>query len=286
MEQFIFENSLGNSITIDQNNDSTFFLQSYDGLTSSEIIPITTTGYNQIGSKFIKNKIGIRLINISFQVYGETMQDFYEQRRNLSSIFNPTLGEGVLTYQNDFINKSIDVSISAMSYPTEKNGNLQLFTVELIAHNPLWYDTELSGLKLDGFTGGLTFPLSIVNGGVILAEKGAVGNIEIIGDVPSPILVEFRNSGTNPKLTNVTTGDFIQINTIIDDNEKIIVNTAYGNKTVTFINIDGEESSAYHLTSNDSKFFSLPMGLNKLSFEASGGMPEIYIYWRNWFLGV
>lgn len=285
MEQFIFKNSRGNSITIDQNNNSQYILQSYDGLTASEIIPITTSGYNQIGNTFIGNKLGVRLINISFYVYGDSMVDFYEKRRNLAKIFNPTIGEAVLNYKNDFIDKSINVSISASPYPTEKNGNLQLFTVELIAHNPLFYDTSINALKLGDFIGGLRYPL-IFDPSVKFANKGEVAFITINGDVPSPLSVEFRDNSLNPKLTLLNTGEFIQVDTEIEDGEKLIVNTAYGNKTAIHTAADGTETSAYNLITPDSTFFSLPIGDNQISFQGDAGLPEVYIYWRQWFLGV
>lgn len=284
MEQFIYRNSLGNSIMLDYNSD--YHIQDYDGLTASEILPITTTGYNQIGSTFVNNKLGVRLINISFYVHGATMADFYEKRRNLARVFNPTLGEGVLTYTNNYISKSISVSVSASPYPVEKYSSLQVFTVELIAHNPLWYDTNLTALKLGDFLGGLTFPLEFTGDGVTFAQKGIVATINITGDVPSPITVEFRDNSLNPQLTNQTTGEFIKVNTEIADGEKLVINTAFGNKTVIHTDAGGIESSAYQLITNDSKFFSLQMGVNKLAFEADYGTPEVYIQYRNWFTGV
>lgn len=284
MEQFIYKNSRGNSITLAYHN-SDYIIKDYDGLTASEIIPITTSGYMQIGNTFITNKLGTRLINISFYVVGNGIADLYEKRRYLDKVFNPTLGEGVLTYTNDYISKSINVAVYTSPYPTEKNGSLQLFNVELVANNPLWFDKDINALKLDDFVGGLSFPISFSNEGITFAGKGAVGTINIVGDVPSPITVEFRDNSTNPKLT-LDTGEFIEVNTEIADGEKLVINTAYGNKTAILTNSAGIQTSAYHLITADSTFFSLPIGENRVSFQAAAGTPSVYIYWRNWFTGV
>jgi hypothetical protein len=283
MEQFTFTNSKGDSITFGYDTD--YILKGYDGLTASEIVPITVSGYMQSGNTFIDNKLGVRIIGLAFYTQAPTMESFYEKRRYIEKVFNPTLGEGVLTYTNDFLSKSISAVVSASPTPIEKFGGFQLFNVELIANNPFWYDTNINALKLGGFIGGLTLPFAF-NPYITLAQKGAVANININGDVPSPIRVEFRNDSTNPKLTLVDTGEFIKLETEIADGEKVEVNTAYGNKTAIRTDINGTKTSAYHLVTADSTFFSLPVGENRISFEASAGMAEVYIYWRNLYIGV
>jgi phage-related protein len=283
MEQFTFMNSLGKSITFAYDTD--YILKGYDGLTATEIVPITTSGYMQSGNTFIDNKLGVRIIGLAFYTQAPTMASFYEKRRYIEKVFNPTLGEGVLTYNNDFLSKSISAVVSASPTPIEKFSGFQLFNVELIANNPFWYDTNINALKLGGFIGGLTLPFAF-NPYITLAQKGAVANININGDVPSPIRVEFRNDSTNPKLTLVNTGEFIKLETEIADGEKVEVNTAYGNKTAIRTNTSGAQSSAYHLVSTDSTFFSLPVGENRITFEGSAGTPEVYVFWRNLYVGV
>ena len=113
-----------------------------------------------------------------------------------------------------------------------------------------------------------------------------IANIKIVGDVPSPIRAEFKNESVNPKLTLVNTGEFIKVQTTIADEEKLIINTAYGNKTVEHIAVDGTIENAYHLITLDSSFFSLPIGENQLSFIGESGTPEVYLYWRNYYVGV
>lgn len=284
MEQFIYKNSLGNSITIDYT--SNYLIDSYDGLTASEIIPITTSGYRQNGATYITSNLGIRIINLNFSVIAESALGMYEARRNVASIFNPLLGEGTLTYTNDFISKSIKVIVSAAPTPMERYSTIQYYTVELTANNPLWFDNAESALKLGGFTGGLSFPYQFESSGVTYAQKGDIANITIIGDVPSPIRAEFKNASINPTLELVNTGEFIKVETSIDEGESLIINTEYGKKTVNKVNTDNSLESAFHLISLNSKFFSLQKGVNKLSFNGDAGTPEVYIYYRNYFIGV
>ena len=284
MEQFIFTNASGNTLTASYTSND-YILQEYEGLSASEITPITNTGYNQIGNTFVSNKLGARFISITFYVVGSTMADLYEKRKNLARVFNPTLGEGVLKYTNDYISKSITCAVSQPPYPIEKNGNLQLFVLELVAQNPLWYDNAVSALKLGDFTGGLEFPFDFEDD-ITFASKGDIANITITGDVPSPITAEFRDNSLNPKLTLVNTGEFLEVETELLEDEKLTIYTHYGNKTAIHTDSSGTETSAYHLVSEDSTYFSLAVGENQLSFEGDSGSPEVYLYWRNWFTGV
>lgn len=284
MEKFKYTNSLGNSITLDYTSD--YIIKEYDGLTASEIIPTNTRGYRQNGYSRISTNIGSRIISITFYVYAEDMASFYKKRRNLASVFNPLLGEGTLTYTNDYTSKSIYGYISSQPTPTEKMGSLQAFSVEITCDNPFWFDNEESAVKMGGFIGGLEYPLVFKGDGERFAQKGNIAEINIVGDVPSPIRAEFQDETINPKLTLMNTGEFIEVQTSIEDGEKLIINTAYGNKTVEYISADGTATNSFHLISLDSSFFSLPIGKNKLNFSGDAGTPGVYLYWRNYYVGV
>lgn len=284
MEKLTYINSAGKSITFDYTGD--YIIDSYDGLTASEILAVTTRGYRQNGYSRINTNLGSRYININFYVYADTMAAFYEKRRNLASIFNPLLGEGTLIYTNDYTSKSIKGMVSVPPTPTNKMGSLQQFNLEIACDNPLWFDNEESAIKLGDFTGGLSYPLQFTGNGEKFAQKGDIAKIKIVGDVPSPIRAEFKNESTNPKLTLTNTGEFIKVVTSIDDNEKLVINTAYGNKIVEHTTTTGAIENAFHLITLDSTFFELPIGSNQLSFSGDAGTPEVYIYWRNWYVGV
>lgn len=283
MEKFQFTNAIGGTVILDY--DGSFLIDSYDGLTAAEILPITIQGYQQNGYKMTNINYGMRAININFYVHGTSMADLYEKRRMIASVFNPLLGYGVLTYTNDYISKSITCIPTITPTPTEKMGNLQIFNIELTAHNPFWYDTDETALKLEGFAGGMSFPLSLASPGITLAEKAAMATIIINGDVPSPIRAEFKGACSNPKLTLERTGEYIKVATTITTGQTLRVTTDYGNKAVKLIQ-GSTETNAFNLIDINTSFFSLPSGANKITFLSDTGNPEIYLYWRNWYVGV
>ena len=168
--------------------------------------------------------------------------------------------------------------------PKEKMGTLQRFYVEFLANDPFWYDITESKLLMTGFTGGLTYPLESED--YQFADIAATAKIINNGDWLTPVRFEFSGATTNPVITNVTTGEYIEVAKTLVEGERLYIDTSYGNKTVTFVNTEGVISSACNLITNTSSFFQLQVGENRLTFVADTGTPEIFIVWRNRFVGV
>lgn len=283
MEQFIYTNPSGKSITIDYKGE--FLIDSYDGLTSAEIEPITIKGYKQNGYTLSGISYGARNINLNFLMRAKNAEELYKKRRTLAQVFNPLLGQGTLTYTNNYISKSIKCVPTVVPTPVDKMGLLCLVNVELTANNPFWFDTAENAIQLSGFVGGLKYPFKF-NNTIHFATKGSVATISIDGDLSSPIRAEFRGEATKPRLTLTNTGEYIEVNTVLDPKESLTITTEYGNKNVVLNKADGTKESAYHLININSSFFSLERGKNKVSFTSDTGDPEVYLYWRNYYVGV
>ena len=279
MERFLYVNAAGKSITIDYDSNS-YILQSHTGL-----IPYTVQGYRQDGASKNGLQMGTRIMTISFLLRADTMQQLYERRRYLGAVFNPILGDGVLTYTNDYLSASITAQVTVQPATTEQYGLLQLYTVELTAYDPYFYDPAERALKMEDFVGGLRFPIRFAPT-ISFATRGSEAAITIVGDVPSPVKVEFSGDSVKPKITNKTTGEHIEINTTIATGDRLIVTTAYANKTATIYHADGSAAGATHLITPASTFFALKCGVNHLAFAAQSGSPEAYVRYRNRYVGV
>lgn len=282
MEKFIYTNAQGRSITFAQKG--TYIIANYSGLAQSEVIPISSRGYRQIGKTLAHTGLGLRIIQLDFYLHSNTMEEFYEKRRELAQIFNPLLGEGTLIYSNNYTTKSIAVLPTLAPQPINKMGSLQLFSMELTAHNPLWYDVEDNRVRMAGFENGLTYPLE--KEWYRFADISSSMVITNVGDWTTPVKFEFSGSASNPTIANATTGEQIAVNKAMENGEQLIIDTAFGNKTVMFVDGSGKATSAYNLISNDTTFFQLALGDNRLVFAAETGQPEVYITWRNCYVGV
>lgn len=278
MEKITYTNTLGNTLTFDYTGE--YILTDFTGFGAADISPATTQGYKQHGQTLNDVFLGVRILTLRIMLWGNT----YEKKRNLDKLFNPLCGEGTLVYSNDYQSKMIKCVPTITPQIGERMGTLHFVDIELTAFNPFFYDVAENAMKMDDYTGGLTFPLASES--YTFAKKGDVSQIDNQGDYLTPIRAEFRGDAINPCLTLETTGQFIKVNTTIEPGEKLWINTEYGNKTVQKEALDGTITSAYNLIDINTSFFSLPVGSNRLSFSSDGGQPEVYLYWRNRYLGV
>lgn len=278
MEKITFTNSLGNTLTFDYTGE--YILSNFTGMGAAEVLPATAVGYKQHGQTVNDVTMGIRVMTLNILLFGNTDQ----KKRELDRLFNPLFGAGTLVYTNNYQSKMIKCIPTITPQIAERKGALRVVEVELTAYDPFFYDVAENVMKMDDFTGGLTFPLAAEY--YTFANKGDLSYITNSGDYFTPIKAEFRGDAINPILTNETTGEFIKVNTTIGLDEKLWIDTAYGNKTVQKEAADGTLTSAYNLIDINTSFFQLPLGQSKLSFGSDGGQPEVYLYWRNRYLGV
>lgn len=144
-----------------------------------------------------------------------------------------------------------------MDVKKNHSSNLKEYTIEFTAYNPLWRDVQQSALSLEDAVGGLTFPFKFNDNIKFLVTNDTSAAVEVVGDVPSPVRVEFIGGAYQPKIELTNTREFIDVNIRIARNEKLIITTDYGNKLVNKIAADGSVESANHLITSDSSFFSL-----------------------------
>lgn len=285
MERFTFVNGNGQSVVIGGHRDD-YLLVSHKGTTAAEVLTTARKGYNQHGQHYIKANLGVRIISLTFCIRRDTDLHFYERKRGLSALFNPLLGEGILTYENDYTKKCLTVSVTGMPDLAEKSKILGKYTVEFTAFMPFWYDEQETEVRLNGVTGGLSFPVQFTGAGIQFALKGARATVTINSDVDVPLTMEFSGPCENPVFANTSTGKRIAIKTAVSSTEKIIVTTDYGNKNIYKVAKNGTKTNVNNLITNDTQFFSLRPGANALTFDADTGTPEVDIRYRNLFTGV
>ena len=278
MENIIFTNSRGQSLYFDYSGD--YMIDSYSGFTSADIEVSTVKGYNQNGYSFVGVTYGQREMKLNILLYGNGAEDFYEKRSNLVAVFNPLFGVGKLTYSNNYETLSIDCYVSDMPEMTKTYGTLQLFSIGLTAANPFWYDSVEQGVKLQGFKGGLHFKFNFAHD-IRFAESANVGKVVNSGVIETPVRIEIKNSNATNPVVYLNKRQFIGINTSMTSTSTCIINTGYGNKTIT---IDGESAMRY--LKSGSEFFSLPIGTSEIALECDSGYPECYVYWKNYHAGV
>lgn len=277
MQRVTFTSSLGETIELYQ---SPFFLNEIEGLgdVSAEIHSQKSPGQN--GSMAIDYLLEERYIPIEVII----LKDLEANRELISRVFNPNLGPGRLTYQNNIVRREITaISEHVPKFPDERPRRGQKAMIDLVCNNPYWEDPNLNNVKLEDFVSSFSFPFSFP---VSFAIRGDMRTLLNEGHVPTPIKVTFIGEAVNPKITNLTTGEFIRINRTIPKDYKLVITTDVNHKSVKIIAPDGIETNAMGYIDLDSDFFSLDVGNNQLSFITDGGTPEVYIEYRNLYVGV
>lgn len=266
-------------------NTGPIILQKITGLGYVESEVISQKAPYQDGSTRVNTTLSSRNITMTIIIQEGSVRKAQETKAYLSRVFNPKLG-GKLIYSNDYHEKEIQCISENGIELIEDSGSMITLFISLLADNPFWLDTYVSGESMADWIGGMSFPFSFP---ISYATRSTRTDTLAInsGDVETPIYIEFIGNAVNPKLINVDTGEFIKVNKTIKSNEKLVINTEFGNKEVALVNLDsGEKQNAFGYLDQESDFFDLEVGDNKLNFSADSGNPKVYVKWQNRYMGV
>lgn len=277
MEKFTFTNKYGSSISIGYNN-ADFTLLEYEGLTTAEVIPMTYKGFRQHGDTVSYIDMGARIVTISFLDIGTDMTNIYRRRRNLASVFNPTV-LGTLKYENDYISVVLeDVEVTTQPSPTNRYGTLQEYEVELTAHNPFFRDETMTEISGNSFTFTYT--------GDIPASWIAEWNFSTNDYNPSSVYI--YNQGNNSSA--LIYPDFTTIDLPIGSSSAYYgVCTAYGKKGTCLQDsgygaLDFNSNWVAARIRSDSKYCNIYPGTVEVGIGMSGQSTKLKYY--NWYSGV
>lgn len=280
MQKVTFINNRGESIEIGY--QFPFFLSRIEGLGDVEADISNQKSPSQDGSTFIDSTLRERPISIEVDI----LQNLEYNRRILSRVFNPRLGEGILIYENKAGKWEIKaVPEHVPSFPDERPKVHQKALIDLICSDPYWKSSEIISEPMTAYRGLFRFPLTLPTQ---FGEEGTTQVFVNEGDVDTPVQIEFRGPATNPRVTNKTTGEFIQINQELEEGETLFVDTTPGNKRIEIICQDGTVKNVFNWIHPFSTFWKLVTGPNEIEYTADAGRVNavVSIKWRNQYLAV
>lgn len=261
-----------------------FLLTKIEGTGSADTDLQTTKSAYQDGVSLDDVLLNERVIYLEGLIVGENIADMYEKRQFLSKIFSPKLKKGILRYTNDFGEHEIVCVSDHSPIFGQKMGTHQEFLITLFCPNPYWMDKEYTYDEIVAWIGGMSFPFSFP---VSFATKGEpTKNIINIGDVETPVEIIFKGPAVNPKITNLHTGEFIRVKRTLTADDKLIINTEFGNKKVE-IETDEIRINAFNYIDLSSTFFQLQPGDNVLEYSTDSLDPSsVSIRYKNRYVGV
>jgi hypothetical protein len=220
----------------------------------------------QNGSSYVGFSFQDRKLDMNFTIVENTVGAFTAKKQLVQKIFNPANGEGILTIVRDSTTYYAKVHSLGLSPLGGSN------------HGSFWQDYQLSFTGLDcsfygashsyslvAFSGGFSFPFSFP------FSLGTVGWTQVVanaGDMESPPTITIVGEVSHPRITNITTGKFIELYSVLAG-ETVVINCATGKITKT---VGAVTTNAMHYMTMDSDFLTVLSGNNTITYTATSGI--------------
>lgn len=243
----------------------------------------------QDGSSYIDTLLEPRSVSLEVGIYGNDATDLSAKRSEVSRVFNPKLGVGILRYEYDGGTKELNATVETapvfLTGGDNSTSKFQRVLINLIAPLPFWLDIETTSEPMTAYLGLFQFPLTFPTQ---MGEQGDKQTFTNHGDVPTPVIIEFNGPATNPKVSNNTTGQYVRVNRTLATGEKLVIETTFGNKRVEIVSANGTTTNVFNWIDLNSTFFQLEVGENEIEYTADDGGDGaiVAVTWRNRYIGI
>ncbi len=235
------------------NDETNYALINISGIQPPKATIQCGTLYHMDGSMFLHSRIEQRNIVLTLQILQETQLN----RQRLTQIFKPKQ-KGSLkiillekTVMIDAYCESIEVS--PMSWPVRA-------IISLLCPQPYFEDIQTTHLEMASITHRLMFPLDIPSTGIRLGTIAPATAINAYnpGDIELGFTIRFQCVAIveNPKLINLQTGEYIQLQVEMQPGEIIEIHTEAGQKRIEQIHAN-QRINLFHTLKLGSIFLQL-----------------------------
>jgi photosystem II stability/assembly factor-like uncharacterized protein len=216
MQKLVFRN--GNGVEINLTDFTNYGITEWSGFSADGLNIQSQQVPFQDGSVFLDALMESRELSVTLAIQDNNdMERRYRLRRELISVMNPKLGEGLLIYTNDYISKQIHVIPQIPDFGNKNSNDSGTPKAQLswTACSPYWEDLEDTEVTFQ------------------IGEQPIIKNE---GDIPTQIEMDwFTNYVKNGCVTNITKNQKIQYDGDLTENLKVV--TKIGQKSVTVDNM-------------------------------------------------
>lgn len=288
--------ALNESIVFDSvgNPNEDILLSHIEGLGHPGATSQKSQGVNQDGCNSEDSLLDARVIKLQTTIRTKNREKLYELRRKIFRIINPKTynqatgkrGELLIYYTNDYKKYRIYGKVEDSAEFNDRKKNHDKATISFYCQDPYWLDEKGQDIDIKSVQGGLKFGLTLPNKFSVVSFYKEIENK---GDVEAPIQIEYAGPALNPRVTNQTTGEFIQVNMEIAEGEKLVIDTREGKETVNLIT-PHEVKDVYNkidLRSNSAMKLIVGKNLIKYSSDIEGAKDKVTIIdYTNKYIGV
>lgn len=230
-----------------------------------------------------RKKILSRPISVEFDFVGPD-ENMPARRQELIAFFSP-YRSGELAVEYLGAKRKIEYEVSSFHISSKNKYDQLSCLAELDCMDPAFRDILQTGSRIDTWVGGWRWKFILPFRMKVRGEPQK----EIInsGHVETPVEIEFHGPAVNPRITNLTTGEFIRIKRELTSDDTLYINTAFGKKTVE-IERNGIREDAFDYIDLASSFFSLQPGSNVVEYQSENGLDpqSVEIHYYNRYIGV
>ena len=207
MQKLVFVNGAGETIDLTSGD---FGITKWEGFSGADLNIQSQQVPFQDGAVFLDALIEQRELSVTVAMDAKgDLDKRYRLRRQMISILNPKLGEGLLIYTDNHLSKQIHVIPQIPLFETNNSNDAGTPKVScsFTACNPYWEDLEETSVSISGLN-------TVVNN----------------GDVPAQVEIIIPAGSINPSIANRRNQKQIKLQGTYDDS--IEINTKVGNKSI------------------------------------------------------
>lgn len=260
-----------------------FGVTEYSGIEATDYELEKSVNSNFIGERLKRKKVLSRPIEISADYLGsdELKSD---KRQELIRFFSP-FSSGALTVNYLGVEREIEYEVESFQIESQNVCDMLEFKIELSCMDPMFKDVVQTGESISTWVKGWAWKFTLP---FKLKERGEPKkNVFNSGHTEAPIEIYFHGPAVNPKITNLSTGEFIRIKRELTSDDILYINTAFGQKKVEIIR-SGVSTDAFDYIDLQSVFFSLQVGDNMLEYTSENGLDpqSVEVRYKNRYIGV
>ena len=294
-EGWYFIDPLGTSLQLDAPSLNRF-LRSIGGIGMPPVDNLDTTGPQQDGATFQDFRLRPRVVPIVLSVKTASLAALFTDHQTWLNAMKPYAVASILRREMaDGGQYELDVRIkSGMTMDTKDMASptLQKYGVQFVAYDPVWrklpIQTQLFSLPdLTQLTFPITFPIEF--GGSTIDETTIFG---VAGTWKTYPTITLTGPLTNPKVTNSSTSQLVQLNYTVPAGRVVTIDLTPGVKTVE----DDLGVNLIGYISTDSDLFGFHLGVspevaggsNSIRIQTSGATvdSEINMSWFSRYIGI
>lgn len=250
-----------------------YLLESVKGIGPLDAQP-ETSDPAAIDGKILEDvSIGDREVTAKVHIHGSTRTLMYSNRMALIAIISPALHKGGklgrLEYQNDFGRWWTPAMVKRGPQENDRSGNYNHASLIFYCPNSCWRGMTPAIDNMAYLNAGFEFPLNIDSvTGIQFGQQGYNAVIPNIGDSPSPIELTITGPATDPRITKISTGEYIQVRKQLYAGDILYINTTPGAKQVLITRANGLTEGAMGYLKLPPQLFQLDPGENELQYSS------------------